>query len=564
MIDDANGVPSGICMTADVCVIGGGASGISLALSLSGKGISVLVLESGGIKQDKRTQALYNGEVANDALHSPADKYRLRCFGGSTVIWGGRCVPFDPIDFEARDFLGLPGWPITYADVAPFYRRANALAEAGQFEYDADKMADLASHPMIAGFHSAVVRTNSLERFSCPTNFARRYARRLQRAADVRVVLGANCTAIRMRPDGEQVASLDVATLAGNKFSVSARLYVLAVGGLETARLLLASRDVRESGVGNEHGVVGRYYMCHIAGNTGELSINGPTTRVRHGYEVAPEGVYCRRRLSLTPSEQRRMGLLNMTARLHFPSIPDPSHRNGVLSGLFLARRAISYEYGKRLSGGGKISFTTYAKHCRNVLMNPIDICAFLSHWIVNRTLAERKYPSVILRNKDNRFSLEINAEQLPQASSRVTLVNTVDELGLPQLKVDWRYSPADIDSVRRTLDVFSTEFQQSGAGRLEFDHETLEADLTRFGAYGGHHLGTARMGTDAHNSVVNSDCRVHSVRNLYVAGSAVFATSSQANPTLTIIALCLRLAEHLLQRVGKSALPDRVVGTDA
>ena len=208
MISDANGVPSGTCMAADVCVIGGEAAGISLALSLSGKGVSVLVLESGGSKQDKRTQALYRGEVANDALHSPPDRYRLRCFGGSTVIWGGRCVPFDPMDFETRDYLGVAGWPITYADVAPFYRQANALAEAGRFEYDADKMDDLASHPMIAGFRSPVVLTNSLERFSCPTNFARRYERRLQRAPDVQVVLGANCTGIRLRPDGEQVEAI--------------------------------------------------------------------------------------------------------------------------------------------------------------------------------------------------------------------------------------------------------------------------------------------------------------------------------------------------------------------
>jgi choline dehydrogenase-like flavoprotein len=366
-----------------------------------------------------------------------------------------------------------------------------------------------------------------------------------------------------LRSDGEQVDSIDVATLGGTKFSVSANSYVLAAGGLETARLLLASRDVRECGVGNEHGVVGRYYMCHIAGNVGALSINGPATGVRHGYEVAPEGVYCRRRLSLAASEQRRMRLLNMAARLHFPTIADPTHRSGVLSGLFLARKVIKYEYGRRLYDGGVTSFGTYARHWRNVLTNPIDISAFLSHWIVNRTLAERKYPSVVLRNKNNCFSLEINAEQLPQPSSRVTLATTVDELGLPHLKVDWRYSPADIDSVRRTLEVFSREFQESGAGRFEFGHEALEADLIRFGAYGGHHIGTARMGADLRTSVVNSDCRVHSVQNLYVAGSAAFATSSQANPTLTIIALSLRLAEHLLQRAGKTTSADRLIGAD-
>ena len=550
MIDDASQVPHGTRLKADICIIGGGAAGISLALALSGRGLSVLLLEAGSNEEDKQTQDLYRGEVENEALHSPPDKYRLRRFGGASIIWGGRCVPFDPIDFESRGYLRAAGWPITYEEVAAYYGRANAFAEAGRFEYNADEIADWAAHPMITGFRSSLVLTNSLERFSCPTNFARRYEGRLRRAADVRVILGANCTGLRLRPDGEQVESIDVATLGGNKFLVTAGVCVVAVGGLETARLLLASRDVRENGVGNEHDVVGRYYMCHIAGNVGALSINGPVSGVRHGYEIAPEGVYCRRRISVAPSEQRRRELLNMAARLHFPRIADPSHQSGVLSGLFLARKAISYEYSRRLYDEGRISLATYARHWRNILMNPLDISAFLSHWFVNRTLAERKFPSVILRNKNNSFSLEINAEQLPQAVSRVTLTNTADALGVPRLKVAWRYSPEDIDSVRRSLELFSAEIQQTGAGRFDFAPEALEADLTRFGAYGGHHIGTARMGADVRTSVVNSDCRAHAVRNLYMAGSSVFPTSSQANPTLTIIALALRLADHLARRL--------------
>jgi hypothetical protein len=118
-----------------------------------------------------------------------------------------------------------------------------------------------------------------------------------------------------------------------------ARVVVLAGGGLETARLLLCSDDVRPCGVGNTYDVVGRYYMCHIAGNLGTLTLRGPVSDVRHGYEVSPEGVYCRRRLSIRAASQRREGLLNAVARLHFPRIADPAHRSGVLSGLFLARR---------------------------------------------------------------------------------------------------------------------------------------------------------------------------------------------------------------------------------
>jgi hypothetical protein len=291
--------------------------------------------------------------------------------------------------------------------------------------------------------------------------------------------------------------------------------------------------------------------MCHIAGNVGSLAINGPTSNVRHGYEISNEGIYCRRRLCLTAEEQRRLGVGNMVARLHFPRIADPSHRNGVLSGLFMAKNFISYEYGKRLNDGNKPGIGTYARHIANILSDPWDTTAFAYNWLTKRTLAERKFPSVILRNKTNRFSLEVHSEQIPNPASRVTLCDTSDELGVPKVRIDWRYQPEDIDSVRKTLDAFAAEFSRTGIGRYEYNPALLEEDLTRFGAYGGHHIGTARMGENPATSVVDRNCRLHSVNNLFLASSAVFPTSSQANPTLTITALALRLADHLATTLG-------------
>lgn len=551
MIVNADTIEAGSCLWADVCIVGGGAAGIALALSLSGQGLKVVLLESGQAGEHAPTQALYAGEVADERLHSPPDKYRTRRMGGSTTIWGGRCVPFDPIDFESRSYVPFSGWPLSYADVLPFYPEANALCEAGRFSYDADEALGPGAPPMFRGFDSKSVRTSSLERFSCPTDFGRRYEKRLKLAPDIQVVLGANCTAIRLDDSGRAVDELEVTTLSGHWFKVAPRAAVLATGGLETARLLLASDDVAQAGIGNEHDAVGRYYMCHIAGNVGTLTVHGAPDAVRHGYELAPEGVYCRRRLSIAPEHQRRLGLSNTVARLHFPRITDPRHRNGVLSGLFLARRLISYEYGKRLNDGTATTPGLYARHLLNVMTDPVDTTAFLAHWVTRRTLAQRKFPSVILRNRSNRFSLEMHAEQAPNPASRVTLSERYDALGMPQLRVDWRYGSEDIESVDRTLQLMASEFEASGAGTLEYDRGRLEEDLMRFGAYGGHHIGTARMGTDVRTSVVNADCQVHSVRNLFVAGSAVFPTSSQANPTLTLVALALRLGKHLSRRLA-------------
>lgn len=543
MIIESTYIPDQSRLEADLCIIGTGAAGIPLALTLSGRGLSIIVIESGHFREDARTQSLYAGEVADATLHSPPDKYRQRRFGGSTAIWGGRCMPFDPIDFAERPHVPGSGWPISHGELAAYYPQANAWAEAGACEYNADALFADPAQAMFRGFRSDIVRTDSLERFSCPTHFGTRYEKRLRLADDVRVLLGANCTGLSFR--NGSIVDARLATLDGRRFTVAARRFVLAAGGIETARLLLASDDVCPNGIGNEHDLVGRHYMCHIAGNVGTLVVHGDTQQVRHGYEISPDGIYCRRRLCLTEAEQQRLGVGNMVARLHFPRIADPAHGIGVLSGLYLARRFVSYEYGKRLNDG-RADLASYARHLANVLADAPDTAAFLAHWLRRRTFAERKFPSVILKNRSNRFSLEIHGEQFPNPDSRITLADGVDALGMRRVRVDWRYTAADIDSVRKTLTVFAREFERSGVARLSFDPDTLERDLTRFGAYGGHHIGTARMGDDPRRSVVDRNCRVHSTDNLYIAGSAVFPTSSQANPTLTIIAMALRLADHL------------------
>jgi choline dehydrogenase-like flavoprotein len=205
MLTDSNSIPRGTRMSADVCIVGAGAAGITLALSLLERNIDVIVLESGYDRKDARTQGLYAGEVADASLHSPPDKYRLRQFGGSTLIWGGRCVPFDPVDFEIRASVPNSGWPISYSELLRYYPAANELSEAGRFEYDADQLFGPTGLPMIEGFSSPLVRTNSLERFSYPTNFAARYARRLRISRALRLLLGANCTEIELDSSADRV-----------------------------------------------------------------------------------------------------------------------------------------------------------------------------------------------------------------------------------------------------------------------------------------------------------------------------------------------------------------------
>jgi choline dehydrogenase-like flavoprotein len=546
MFLDSEALPAGEALRAQLCIIGGGAAGITLALELLGTGMDVLLLEAGGLEFEKTSQALYEGEVADERLHSPPDRYRQRRFGGTTTIWGGRCVPYDPIDFELRDYMPYSGWPLDLSALLPFYRRANSLVEAGAFAYRVQEAFDRPLAPLLAGFDSENFTSDTLERFSCPTDFGRRYGGKLKAATNIRVVLHANLTHIQLDPNGRSVESLAVANAQGKRFRVQAQRFVLATGGLEVARLLLASRDIQPSGIGNRHDAVGRYYMCHLAGTIGRIAINGPPGNAWHGYDISREGIYCRRRLALRPEAQRLLRLGNFVARLHHPRITDPAHRNAVLSLLNLSKLVIPYEYAKRLHGSDSTTLRQWLQHVWNVASMPHEALRFAWHMLRDRKLAERKFPSIIVHSKANLYSLDFHAEQCPSPASRVTLSDRQDPFEMPRIRVDWRYTANDVDTVKRSLALLREDIQRSGVGTFEYNPASVEDEMTRYGAYGGHHIGTARMGNDPRTSVVDVNCRVHEVENLYIAGSATFPTSSQANPTLTIVALALRLAAHL------------------
>ncbi len=554
MLDDALTLNDGETFSVDVCIVGAGAAGITLALELAHTRLNVLLLESGGLEAEEQTQRLYEGMVVDERLHSPPDRYRQRRFGGSTTIWGGRCVPLDPIDLEKRAYVPLSGWPLDWDELSPYYVRANKLCEAGAFEYRAGDAFTGPLRPMIEGFQSDHFSTDTLERFSCPTDFGARYGLALRKAPNVRVLLHANLTQIRFQPGARAVESLVVRTLGGKSFTVRARQVILAMGGLEIPRQLLASRDVWQQGIGNEHDVVGRYYMCHIAGVIGTLLPRGSGASISHGYDMTDEGIYCRRRLALAPATQRHLEVGNFIGRLHHKRITDPAHRSAVLSALQLAKGMISYEYGKRLHGEEHTGLGTWMAHMRNVLSAPWEVLFFGHHMARDRFLAARKFPSIIVKSPTGHYSLDFHAEQYPNASSRITLSRECDALGSPKPLVDWRYMPEDIRTVRKAVGLFAAEVSRSGVGAFEYDPESIELEMARYGAYGGHHLGTARMGTDPRTSVVDADCRVHGTDNLYIAGGAVFPTSSQANPTLTIVALAVRLAAKLRAAAGRDA----------
>jgi nucleoside-diphosphate-sugar epimerase/choline dehydrogenase-like flavoprotein len=538
----------------DVCIVGSGAAGLTLAARLAGRGRKVLLLEAGGASQTDASQAFFEGEVAQPALHWPLHFYRVRALGGTSRLWGGRAIPYDPIDFEDRAWVPHSGWPIGPEALAPYYPEALAAAEGGRFDYTP-------SGPIVPGLESERLHT-TVERFSRPTDFWARYGPALT-ASDVRVVIEAAVTAIRLSPDGSQVDHLEVR--GGDTVRrVRARTYVLATGGLETARLLLASNDVLPAGIGNAGGWLGRGYMCHLAATFGEVRFTGPPRSIGFDYERDPDGIYIRRRIALTEAAQRELEVMNFTARLHIFDASDPAHRNAVLSMLYFAAFAVKYEYSRAMRDGDR-SWPMMSRHLGNIARDPFRLLHFICTWGVKRYLPSRRIPSIALYSREGRYPLEFHAEQAPNPESRVTLIDERDAYGMPRIKVDWQVTPLDFATVRKAYRLIASELERTGTGRLTFDNDGLEAAVLKAGAYGGHHSGTARMAASPADGVVDADCRVHGTDNLYIASGAVLPTSGQANPTLTILALTLRLADHLESLVEDPVpLPRRVLVTGA
>jgi choline dehydrogenase-like flavoprotein len=551
MILDALTLAPDAVLEADLCIVGGGAAGLTIARALEGSGLSVLLLEGGGRKFDAAAQDGLQGEVAPGSPHSPPNMYRRRMLGGATAIWGGRCVPLDPIDLEQRDWVPRSGWPISWDDLAAWYPKAQEYCEAGAYEYGAAEALGPKAGQTIDGFDDPDILSDRIERFSRPTDFGKSSFDILAASAGARIVLNAQALKL-VAPDGP-VQVLEAASAPGRAFSVRAKRYVLAGGGLEVPRLLMASDTSRRGGLGNEGGALGRFYMCHAENTLGLLRLRPGNRAVALHFETTADGIYVRRKLSISDAAQRREGLLNTAFRLHYPLIADPAHGNGVLSAMYLVKDVILPEYRRKLAtveiaNRARMVRDTrfWLRHAGNVVRGAPGVLGFGQNWLRKRTFASRKLPFVVMASREGAYPFDINAEQIPDPDNRVMLTNQRDAHGMQRLQVDWRIKPQDVDSLARSLRVARAAFARSGTASLEFDDDTLEDAIRASTPVGGHHIGTARMAASARDGVVDADCAVHGVPNLFVASAAVFPTCGHANPTLTIVALALRLADHL------------------
>jgi choline dehydrogenase-like flavoprotein len=458
-------------------------------------------------------QDLYRGEIVG-LPYFPLEAARLHYFGGTTNHWAGLCSPLDPIDFEQRDWVPHSGWPIRREDLDPFYARAQRLLDLGPYEYGADYWGRQGGGRAHLPLDADVVWTKMWQ-FSTPTRFGRKYRDAIVGARDVHLYTHANVVEIEANEAAREVTALRVRTIEGKEHRVRARRYVLACCSIQNARLLLASNRQARTGLGNAHDVVGRYFMEHIEMPAGQLALATAQLRniaLHHGDYSKHE---TRGELSLSARTQRAHRILNGTTSLQ-PLSPRPELRS-----TFQILTPEVVDAFVRIERGDTTVLPTL------------------------RTLDEDfRQP----RPGERQFRLFSRQEQAPNPSSRVTLGTERDAMGMPRVRFDWRLTELDKRSMRTFYQVLGREVGARGVGRVKL-LDWLHGDDTSWPGFlsgGWHHMGTTRMHQDPRQGVVDANCRVHGVGNLYVAGASVYTTSGSANPTLTLVALSLRLADHL------------------
>ncbi|MFQ5670324.1 MAG: GMC oxidoreductase [Acidobacteriota bacterium] len=501
MLIDARHIPSGKVVSTDLCIVGSGAAGITLAREFLHTRTSVSLLEAGGDHLDDATQAMYRGE-GHGPLLAHGDRYvqwsRLRFFGGSTNHWAGWCRPLDPIDLEERSWVPRSGWPFPLAVLDPYYQAASSLCQIQPVRRDLREWSGTPRAPL--PFDPGSDLTTKMFHFSPPTRFGKVYGPEILRAHNLETFLHADVVALFTGENGRRVLELEAASAADRRFRVRARQFVLAAGGIENARLLLLSRQTQKEGLGNGHGLVGRYFADHPHFHAGsivftrheslDLYMNDAVDPIL-GHESL--GVLC-----TSEAVQRREKLLNFSVEF-LPvvqgKLPEADRKLGRLA--------------EKVDRGFRSAPAT----------SPLQYA-----------------------------DLYARAEPSPHPDSRVFLLEERDALGRNLVRLDWKLHRGDSRSASRSLEILARELGRLGRGRIGV--RISAEDPWPEGVGGEHHLGTTRMHSDSRQGVVDAQGQVHGVENLHLAGSSVFPTYGFANPTLTLVALTLRLADHLKRRL--------------
>ena len=509
----------------DVCVVGAGAAGIAIATEWIGKKHNVVLLESGGFGMDRKNQALYQGENVG-IPYFPLTACRLRMFGGSTGHWGGACWPIEPEVFSHREWISEDAWPITRDELDPYYIRGHKILGLGPFDYSPEYWSE-ASHMPVMDLGDQL-KTKLYQSSEPILRFGPNYRGNVLKARNISGFLGANLSLIKLKDDLATVDYVEATSFNQKRLKVVAKHYVLACGGVENPRQLLLNNKQQVNGIGNQHDLVGRYFMEHLFLRN-SLAVWSNNVDMSFYKGSIAERIRFRGGIGFSPQVEKEQELLNTWFSVNVNWDPPYPAIEGMQASLHKERDkdpALLDEMQSFISSGAK----------------------------------------PVASDQPAYTTLTCIAEQTPSYNSRVLLdQKQEDELGQYRANLDWRVEKSDQQKIIKAHHLLSTEMGKSGKGRLRVDIDEENVDWSSiesikqqgdiYGSY--HHMGTTRMSDNPKRGVVDKNCKVHGCNNLYVAGSSVFPTAGFVNPTLTICALAFRLADYIDNQLNSVSISD-------
>lgn len=513
MIINLNDIPSQR-FQCDICVVGTGAAGLTLASGLLKSGRSVLFLESGGLEIEPKTRNLNRCEITD--LHFDGHRLgRSRVVGGATQCWGGQLLPLEAQDFEKRAWVNKSGWPFGLSELEGYYKKALQLLGADNLNFNTDlfEILDIADQP----FDESVFRV-FFSKWSPHPKLRELFISEFKASSNVNLLYYASLTKIHLSADLNRVTQLEVNNQKLDSFRVDCAKAILCLGGIETPRILLANNHQIEEGIGNSHGLVGKYFQDHPTLMAGILHANDPGRVNRlFGPKLHQDRFYTPR-ISLTPSKQRELAILNATA---FINIGYP---------ITVLRKRMLFNLFKQKLRGSHIPVATFDNLSQLFLR---------SLWLV----AQRE-----LVQPEAQFTITIMTEQEPSAESRISLGKSRDRYGIPRARIQWTLTENTWKTVLCFARLLKEQFEASQLGSIDLlPYIKNPSPLWKIYPHDMfHHMGSTRMAISSDQGVVDPTCKVFGIENLYLISSAVFPTSGHSNPTLTIVALAYRLLDHL------------------
>lgn len=565
MIRDAAELEPGTKIEADVVIVGAGPAGLTIARELEGLGLKIALLEAGGMSFEPQAddtsapaqESRYVGGASGGAFNFDFKMFgnrprAERQFGGNATAWGIwtaagkngiRLVPLQPADLEAKPWANREAWPIEYSDLEPYYERAKAVFGLPDKSFETSDWETPETPPLpIKGDRVK----SQVFLFADGTVFTERDRKAIEASANVTLFLHAAALEVLVTSDGAHATGVRTASAPGREVVFSAPAVIVAAGGLGATQLLMCSDSVVASGLGGRHGRLGRGHMDHLLIDGGDFVPSSPDVFETGAlYDLRSiDGVGVMGHLALTDQTLREEPIMNSCMMLF--AVEDNYRKNRGLTD----RQRKGFDASIRVREAVRQKRIPDVREVGDLIVGADGVVKRL----IDRALRPKSHLSLggwsdlpNRRRRFQRFEVVQMAEQGRHEDNRLYLSDERDGFGQRRLAFDWRWHPEDAAALARSQEIFARELAVSGLGRFEIARHNGEPVVITPSI--NHFMGSTRMSARPEDGVVDPNCRVWGVDNLYVAATSVFPTGGFANSTFTLIALAIRIADAVKAR---------------